>query len=124
MRWGKIAIVALIALLAFGGTLLVVRDGPPPVDALELDDDAFRREDDGADLEVNEDGDGDDDRRDGTGTNGADATDDGRDGTREGDTRDGTGTGTGVSNVAAAATGGGGGTDTGGGADSDSGGDT
>lgn len=117
MPWGKIGIVALIALVAFGGTLLIVRDGPPPVDALELDDDGFRREDDGADLEVNEDDDGDDT---GTGTRTGKqiaTTDDGRDGTREGDTRtNGVGTGTGNSNGGArVGGGGGGGTDTGGG---------
>jgi hypothetical protein len=111
MRWWKMAMVGLVALIAFGGTLLIAQNGPTPVDALELDDDAARREDDGADLEVNED-DGDDDGRDdtgepgqpgtaGTNTRAADATDDRRDGTRDGDTSHGRGTGTGVSAVGA-----------------------
>jgi hypothetical protein len=116
MRWGKVAVLLFTGVVGLGLGLVVAEpwDAPTRVDALELDDEAWR-EDDASDGEVRDD-DGDDDdgtRTNGGGGNAAAATDDGRDGTRDGDTSHGRGTGTGVDNSDAAVAGGG--TDDGGG---------
>lgn len=111
MRWGRMAVLGLTAVVGLGMGVLVAQpwDGPTVVDALELDDEAARREDAAPDAEVRDD-DGDDDRKgsdsgdQGSRERAADATDDGRDGTRDGDTSHGRGTGTGSSRVVGAET--------------------
>ena len=75
MRIGKIAIVTLVGSLAVGVILAVVQpwDGPTRVGAVELDDEAVRRQDEGEDGTVRGGrGEGDDD---GSGTRGGGARD-------------------------------------------------
>ena len=102
MRWGRLAVAGLAALVGLGLGLIVAEpwQGPTAVGAVELRDDEAWREEDAADVEVRDDNGDDGDpprtlaRDGGAGAGAATATTDGRDGTREGDTRGSGGTGT------------------------------